>query len=327
MASFRTGRASWWQTSLLLAGLRLVTEGFSRFYALRRWVPLWVDVALILAAGIVLAAWSEGSANPRVAVVGVVSAFFLVRTGLEPLSDGEARRSFAQRLVTTLNLTSAVFALLRAAWALLAPPYASLLREGGTLLLPGVIFMAVNLTSMNVALYLTFARLRTRAERGAGEREAARRPVADLLALPQDPERSGLLAKAGTLHQRSLGGTVQSRHLSGVLHGEISGQGQARRVVRRAPLCPSRADHPRRLRSLPLAARRPAIIRRATAASHSPTGMGAAAAIRDTTSSVLWNTSGSVATAARKQHAPQHHGQRRPVDVPFDANLLCAGPS
>lgn len=143
---------------LLLVGMRLVTEGFSRFYVLKRWVPLWVDVAVILATGVALAAWSEGPANRRVALAGAASAFFLARTGLEPLGNGEARRSFAQRLVITLNLTSATFLLLRSAWALWAPPYAGLLREGWTVLIPGVLFTAVNLTSMNVALYLTYAR-------------------------------------------------------------------------------------------------------------------------------------------------------------------------
>lgn len=143
---------------LLLVGMRLVTEGFSRFYVLRRWIPLWVDVVAILATGCLLVVWSEGPVNKRVAVAGVASAFFLVRTGLEPLTSDEARRSLAQRLVAILNLTSAAFMLLRAGWALWAPPYASLLQEGGTALLPGVVFMAVNLTSLNVALYLTFAR-------------------------------------------------------------------------------------------------------------------------------------------------------------------------
>ena len=143
---------------LILAGLVLTTEGFIRFYGVARWLPGWVDVALIVVAGCLLALWSDGTVALRVAVSAVFAAFFLIRTCIEPMDSAEARRSTAQRVVVVLCGSTALFLLARAAWALNAMPTTSGWREGWSGQAPGLVLTSMNVFTMYCALYLSFAR-------------------------------------------------------------------------------------------------------------------------------------------------------------------------
>jgi hypothetical protein len=143
---------------LLLSGLGLTTDGFGRFYGLKRRIPVWADVCVVLLAGVLFAIWSKSSLNARIVVAGTVAAYFVARTGLEPLASGEARGSSPQRVLTALNVTAAALSLVRVAWAIWGPRYTYASREGWTAIVPGLSFVTVNATSMYIALYLTFAR-------------------------------------------------------------------------------------------------------------------------------------------------------------------------
>lgn len=143
---------------LAMCGFALLAAGFGRFYGVTPRVPAWLDGAVVLAAVILIAAWMRSSVNLRIIAFSLACAWFLARTGLEPLASAEARQSPAQRVVTVMNLAGAALLLVRAGWAAWGPPYTSLLREGWTALVPGLLLTAVNVTTMFIALFLCFER-------------------------------------------------------------------------------------------------------------------------------------------------------------------------
>ncbi len=144
--------------SLVLLGLALLANGFARFYGLPRRCPAWLDAAVVLGAAVLLAVWSAGPVNRRIAVFGLASAYFLLRTALEPLASAAARRSAAQRVVTVLNLTGAALALVRVGWAIRTAGLPDLFVEGWTATVPTLLLTVVNLTTVFIAVILCFER-------------------------------------------------------------------------------------------------------------------------------------------------------------------------
>jgi hypothetical protein len=143
---------------LWLASSWLVVEGFRRFHGLPRRFPAALDLGLVGLAGGFLWAAIDGPANPRIAVVGALHAFFYLRAGLAPLAVPEARRSPAQRALTVLCVVAGVFSLGRAGWALVSPPFFDLLGGDSTFLAAGAFATLVNAAGVFFVLFLNFER-------------------------------------------------------------------------------------------------------------------------------------------------------------------------
>lgn len=162
--------------TLVVVGIALIDEGYRRFYGLRRWMPRWVDAAVVTGTVVLSAVFLDGSVNARVVNASLAYAFFLGRAGLEPLRSAEARRSPAPRVVALLALLGAALLVLRAARAALAPAYPGLFAEGWPVIIPGIVLTLVNVTSIYVALLLAF-------ERSEGELRTALSEVKTLTGL------------------------------------------------------------------------------------------------------------------------------------------------
>ncbi len=148
----------WLGDVLFLAALAAQAEGFVRFHGVRRRSPAWLDGGLLLASAILIAVWMHRSVNLRSVVFSSVSAWFLLRTSLEPLASAEARSSRAQRAASLITLAAALPLLLRAGWAAWGGRFPELSREGWTVLVPAILLTLVNVTSMFIALLLCFER-------------------------------------------------------------------------------------------------------------------------------------------------------------------------
>lgn len=142
---------------LWLTSSWLVAEGFLRFHAQPRPFPVTFDLGLLALTGVFLRAAMDGPANPRVAVIGALHAFFFLRAGLHPLASPAARRSLAQRALSAVCVGAAVFGLLRAGWALDQPPFL-LLADDTSFLAAGLFAAVVNAAGVFFVLFLNFER-------------------------------------------------------------------------------------------------------------------------------------------------------------------------
>lgn len=143
---------------LVVLGVALLDEGFRRFYGLARWVPRWLDAAVLAGSTAIAVAHLHGSVNLRIASASAVYAFYLARAGGGPLRSVEGRQRRAQWVLSALELAGAAMLLVRAVSSAAAPPYSELFSEGWTVMIPGIVLMLVNATSMYVALVLSYER-------------------------------------------------------------------------------------------------------------------------------------------------------------------------
>lgn len=140
------------------AAIWLISDGYVRFYGLKRRIPPWVDALVVLTGEGLLMASLHQPATTRIAIAGVVCAYLLLHLGLDPLASAEGRRNPAQRALSILALAGAALMLFRTAWALRVPPFNELWQEGWTVAIPGLVLTTLNAVAIYVALYFTFER-------------------------------------------------------------------------------------------------------------------------------------------------------------------------
>ncbi|HET6438211.1 MAG TPA: hypothetical protein VFG59_09130 [Anaeromyxobacter sp.] len=143
---------------LLLVGNGLVAEGFLGFYRLRRRLPAWLDMAVVLATGALLWTKANDAVNFRIVIVGIGCLYFVLRTAFEPLSSAEGRKSRAQWVLSTICVGAAILLLVRSYWAAVTPRYLNLFSEGWTAVIPGLALILLNSSAIVIGLYLVTRR-------------------------------------------------------------------------------------------------------------------------------------------------------------------------